>query len=588
MSNNNRVPTDMVVDRSSGQKLDALLADNVSLINGQSISVKDKRFGAKGDGVTDDTLAIRSANEALNALGGGVLLFPTGTYIIGTFDSDGIGIKVHSNITYLGTGGTILRVKDGVNTPTSSWQGIFGSLDWGVSNASFLNITFHMNGDNNLYPQAFVNQGKRCGAIYFSNPFNILVRDCYFIKCPGINSISSGNASDFTVEHCTFNITGKAIVGNTYIYDHSCIMGTGDGYRIRNNRFINPSLCTISTASEIDCPNVVIEGNYFTNFNIGAIISTNGVVSVDNYILTNNIFDKNKTSISFWNYNSGSTIKNVKISNNKIIPYNAEDKDRFAIDLYTNVANPVSNIIIENNECHMDNAITADANYHRCIGIISQASDVIIRNNRIKNFTGMGILVRGTVTDIKIYNNVLIDNCNTTDSGEIYHIAISPLAGTYTDKIEIKNNHIENKNVTYAQYALFLLNDCRNINVINNTIVNITAFNFNGLTLTNTRMLNIQHVLSKNEQFFNLPASIYSSITNPFNGRKYIKKTNNLAVGTWNTEWLNGSSPGSGTESWIVGDIVFNTIPALNGYQGWICTFAGAPGTWHPFGLIST
>ena len=38
-------------------------------------------FGAKGDGVTRDTAAIAAAIAAVAAHGGGVLLFPTGTYL---------------------------------------------------------------------------------------------------------------------------------------------------------------------------------------------------------------------------------------------------------------------------------------------------------------------------------------------------------------------------------------------------------------------------------------------------------------------------------------------------------------------------
>lgn len=42
------------------------------------INVRD--FGAKGDGVTDDTVSVRAAAEALQSAGGGSLVFPRGTY----------------------------------------------------------------------------------------------------------------------------------------------------------------------------------------------------------------------------------------------------------------------------------------------------------------------------------------------------------------------------------------------------------------------------------------------------------------------------------------------------------------------------
>jgi len=41
------------------------------------------------------------------------------------------------------------------------------------------------------------------------------------------------------------------------------------------------------------------------------------------------------------------------------------------------------------------------------------------------------------------------------------------------------------------------------------------------------------------------------------------------------------------TGEWAAGDIVWNRSPAPGGFAGWICTAAGTPGTWKPFGAIS-
>jgi hypothetical protein len=77
----NRIPTDMIVDRQSGQKLDAQMVDNAKQITDRIISAKDKQFGAKGDGITDDTTAIQSfVNYVVNNHLEGVI--PAGTYLI--------------------------------------------------------------------------------------------------------------------------------------------------------------------------------------------------------------------------------------------------------------------------------------------------------------------------------------------------------------------------------------------------------------------------------------------------------------------------------------------------------------------------
>lgn len=44
------------------------------------------------------------------------------------------------------------------------------------------------------------------------------------------------------------------------------------------------------------------------------------------------------------------------------------------------------------------------------------------------------------------------------------------------------------------------------------------------------------------------------------------------------------AAPASGT--WAVGDIVYNTAPAVTEFAGWICTVAGTPGTWNGFGSL--
>ena len=62
------------------------------------------RYGARGDGKTDDTPAINAAINAINENGGGVLYFPKGVYLI-----DGISIGSNTAIEGAGQGVSILK-----------------------------------------------------------------------------------------------------------------------------------------------------------------------------------------------------------------------------------------------------------------------------------------------------------------------------------------------------------------------------------------------------------------------------------------------------------------------------------------------
>ncbi|PAU63475.1 glycosyl hydrolase family 28-related protein [Pseudomonas sp. PICF141] len=99
-----------------------------------------QNFGAKGDGITDDTAAIQSAIDAAAAAGGGQVYLPTGTYIVsgGEEPSDGC-LMLKSNV-YLygdGMGATTVKVADGSDTKiTGVIRSAYGeeTHDFGVSN----------------------------------------------------------------------------------------------------------------------------------------------------------------------------------------------------------------------------------------------------------------------------------------------------------------------------------------------------------------------------------------------------------------------------------------------------------------------
>ena len=84
----------------------------------ETLSVKD--YGAKGDGVTDDTAAVNAAAAAVPAEGGS-LAFPPGQYAIAgtagsiTYGTTYVGLRIHSNTTVKCDHATLLGIGPNVD-----------------------------------------------------------------------------------------------------------------------------------------------------------------------------------------------------------------------------------------------------------------------------------------------------------------------------------------------------------------------------------------------------------------------------------------------------------------------------------------
>lgn len=228
---------------------------------GDVTSVRD--FGAVGDGVTDDTVAI---NKALNATSGGILYFPSGTYVISK------GVRVRSNTHVVGDGKTSIIIAKEGTTRGSTMLKLENN-----SNVVFDNICVSGNSSVN-YENMDAQDGIHLLDIWNSD--TVTVKNCYFIDniYTGIRDI---NSSNITVENCTFKNTDCGFI----------TLGGGiiQNIKIRNNILDGHQASEpISLFADAPHSNVIIENNKISNKTFGCGIYVDGKQHNNNIQIINN------------------------------------------------------------------------------------------------------------------------------------------------------------------------------------------------------------------------------------------------------------------------------------------------------------
>jgi len=313
----------------------------------QVASVKD--YGAKGDGVTDDTLAIQ---EVLNlALTRQVrIVFPAGVYIVRqklyiysntTLDLEGSTLRRSFNT---GPGGTSLLEYNNVANVTirngtldgngSNYPGVAGAEGFniigggGIKNALFENVIFlDVVGNHSLDLSAI--DGIKVDNCRFLG-FKDIVGDRAFAESiqldPGILAGSGTNNKGITVTRCYFGPSATAGFGapGVGVGNHATVPGRTDSdIKITDNTFDG---CGFAGVRAFRWDKVVIKGNAFIGGARGVHVTPMYVPSTppesgSGYAITGNTFTGCASSILFaapvlGPGNTYSRFKNVTIAGN--------------------------------------------------------------------------------------------------------------------------------------------------------------------------------------------------------------------------------------------------------------------------------
>ncbi|MDF2659180.1 MAG: hypothetical protein K0Q94_1971 [Paenibacillus sp.] len=526
-------------------------------------SLNVKWFGAKGDGVTDDTAAIRLAIDAAQ---GGAVFFPEGTFIVSTdsaitraaflLTADHSGTMLHG----AGNGTVIKAVHDGSVT----WFHMFKLTT--AKRITVRNMKFDGNADANWLtdPEVSLNAHH---IFYFNPPADGDVDDISLSECTFRGSFNSAVQSygsfahpyphpetrRIRIENCHFEQTGNhgvgmnewvdSIVTGCTFYDLGMKPVLANGY--------GSGMCVDVSGG---CHNIVVSDNVGELTGISAF-------KAETHEKPNNGGTVPSSHVTF----SGNIVRNFKLEPNLGTQYairingiritaignQFENYYGRGVDMsrYAKECTIVGNLFVSNGQT-IGSGIYNSSNGGR----------MRITNNEIQNSGGSGI-------ECYASNDLVIEG-NTIRNAAYYGISL-----TYCHRVVVNANEC----VDNLREGILVSVGSDRVNVANNLICDTRA------GAARTQQYGIRLVdsatnleLAHNQSYNNTTADIVYGTT-PITTIEQGFKT-----------WYSNSLPTTG--AWKEGDKVVCRNPGTAGHIGWICVSAGTFGAtapaFQPYGVL--
>ena len=438
-----------------------IFKDNLSITGSWNISQSfPEWFGAKGDGLTDDTDCIQKAVDILSD--NAEVCFTKKYKIFGVYENafnrrqDGIHIK--SNIQFSGKAGAQLIADTNccnIFTTPPEEEDLNAPK---IKNVRFYNLEL-IHTHQSLY--------QFSALINLANIDNCIIEGCKFLSYCGdgitIGALLSPNeerwmtsfANDITIRDCVFD--GKNIISRQGISVYVCNNITIDNNIFKNSSGdVMPGAIDFEPEADVEIKNVKIINNHFENIKgvVGTVAFVNPVgntITADRFIIENNTFVGSNSHDIYVKLNSPTTC-NLIIAKNTFI----KSKIYFLVENITEAlivdnvgeqlqyGNGVSNVtklnflnnimgdsvglLLGGSSCVFDNcgSILIDGNFYQRInvgaaftlkGVIGSA---IIKNNRVNAWEASNVKFVELAEDTNLDRYIFKDNlCGApSDIGE--------------------------------------------------------------------------------------------------------------------------------------------------------------------------
>ena len=568
-------------------------------------AISVKWFGAKGDGTTDDTVAIQSAVDA-----GNIVDISDGTYellwgyidlnanqvvtgngiLLGGFQALGDNVSI-DGITVTMTTGLASAGKSGIKSADYSNLSMnnvtFDTCNLAITNGKssyksiykLLNSEFKGNMSGDIYAQSitlgnvdnFICTGttfkndnlyriyKISSTGYYSAYTGTADNNSATVMTDASASLPSGELVGSAIENLTDGSYGTVTANTTTTVTVASLTGGS-----ANTWAIGDSYSVADLVDDNYSKRIVFSNNVFT----GSIDAVTGNIIFDIYssstqfIFTGNVVETaNGTSCLLAKTGGGTgpdsyQMRDIIISDNVFnvnVLYNC-------IDMQGAYGQPFEgtpqNVLVSNNDITMsDNTSSRAINLRTFNRAVVDSNDI---NYIGTNTTFYGIDVRGgeytNITGGMMTNAAILIGMQAGDS-DIVNASIIGVS-----LVDHAGRGIDVSGVTSSA----------DINICSNNFKSATqgAVRIKNSTLNNLVVTgNVTSALGYSES-----TAVIAHVTNASN--------------SWNSAETDGSAaPTGGT--WAVGDRVYNTSPTAGGTMGWVCTTAGTPGTWKTFGAIT-